>query len=183
LVRAGDIVNNGPSRSRSIPEVEAMKRVIPVLVALVACALAGCGSSKSNSTAGTASVPMSKMTKAQMAAMPKAAVTARTSPTSTPAGPVKTVLALAAAPNGNLMYNTSTLVAKAGTVTIDFTNASPIGHNLTVANAAGKVLGATPTFTGGMKALTLDLVAGKYTYYCSVPGHEQAGMKGTLTIT
>ena len=30
--------------------------------------------------------------------------------------------------------------------------------------------------------LTLDLSAGELTYLCTVPGHEQAGMKGTLTV-
>ena len=47
---------------------------------------------------------------------------------------------------------------------------------------AGKVLGATPPFSGGTKTLSLNLPAGTYTFYCSVPGHEQAGMKGTLTV-
>jgi len=30
--------------------------------------------------------------------------------------------------------------------------------------------------------LTLDLKAGTYTFYCSVPGHRQAGMHGTLVV-
>ena len=91
-------------------------------------------------------------------------------------------LQLAANPNGQLAYNTKTLTATAGKVTIDFTNKSPVPHNVTIANAAGKVLGATPTFAGGTKTLTVTLAAGTYTFYCSVPGHEQAGMKGTLTV-
>ena len=82
------------------------------------------------------------------------------------------------------MFNTKTLAAKAGNVTITFTNLSPEGHNFTLAQGtAGKVLGATPTFTGGSKTLTVRLKAGTYTYYCSVPGHRQAGMQGTLTVS
>jgi plastocyanin len=81
------------------------------------------------------------------------------------------------------MYIQKLLTAKAGIVTIDFTNTSPTPHNVTVANSAGKVLGATPTFEGGTRTLTLSLAKGTYTYYCSVPGHEQAGMKGTLSIS
>ncbi len=61
------------------------------------------------------------------------------------------------------------------------TNMSPTEHNLTIAQGS-KVLGATPTFTGGKKSLTLTLAAGTYTFYCSVPGHRQAGMEGTLTV-
>jgi plastocyanin len=72
---------------------------------------------------------------------------------------------------------------KAGKVTIVFTNMSPVPHNVTVATSAGKVLGATPTFMGGTKNLVLSIAPGTYTYYCSVPGHEQAGMQGTLTVS
>ena len=35
---------------------------------------------------------------------------------------------------------------------------------------------------GGTKTLTMTLAPGTYTYYCSVPGHRQAGMQGTLTV-
>ena len=45
------------------------------------------------------------------------------------------------------------------------------------------MLGATPTFAGGTKRLTLNLKPGKYTFYCSVPGHRQAGMEGTLSVS
>jgi plastocyanin len=76
----------------------------------------------------------------------------------------------------------STLSAKAGKVTIDFTNKSPVEHNTTVASASGAVVGATPTFTGGEKTLTLNLTPGTYKFYCTVPGHRQAGMEGTLVV-
>jgi plastocyanin len=101
------------------------------------------------------------------------------SPASSKAG---TALTLAANPSGLLAYNTKVLSAKAGTVTITFTNTSPLEHNVTIAEGT-KVLGATPTFAGGSKTLTLTLKAGKYTFYCSVPGHRQAGMEGTLNVS
>ena len=104
-------------------------------------------------------------------------------PVSAPAKPASGPLALAANPQGQLAYNTKTLAASSSHVTIDFTNKSPLPHNVTIANAAGKVLGATPTFSGGTKTLTLNLPPGTYTFYCSVPGHAQAGMKGTLTVS
>jgi uncharacterized cupredoxin-like copper-binding protein len=84
-------------------------------------------------------------------------------------------------PGGQLRYTAKDLSAKAGTVTIDFTNASPLTHNLTITQGT-KVLGATPTFQGGAKTLTLNLKPGAYTFYCSVPGHRQAGMEGKLTV-
>ena len=51
------------------------------------------------------------------------------------------------------------------------------------ANSSGSNLGATPTFQGGSKTLTVTLKAGTYKFYCSVPGHRQAGMLGTLTVS
>jgi uncharacterized cupredoxin-like copper-binding protein len=87
----------------------------------------------------------------------------------------------AADPEGQLRFTTKDLSAKAGTVTISFANVSPLMHNMTIAQGT-KVLGATPTFQGGTKTLTLNLKPGSYVFYCSVPGHRQAGMEGKLTV-
>jgi plastocyanin len=89
----------------------------------------------------------------------------------------------AADPSGQLKFTSSTLTAKAGKATVDFTNASSIPHNMTIVDSSGKQVGATPTFSGGTKSFTADLKPGKYTFYCSVPGHRQAGMQGTLTVS
>ena len=91
-------------------------------------------------------------------------------------------LALAAAPSGQLKFDKTSLSASTGTVKISFSNAAPEGHNLTVASSSGAVIGATPTFQGGSKTLTLKLKPGTYTFYCSVPGHRQGGMQGTLVV-
>jgi plastocyanin len=92
------------------------------------------------------------------------------------------VITLAASPGADLRFNRKTLSAHAGTATIVFTNASPVVHNVAVSNASG-ILGETPTVDSGEKTLTLELQAGSYTFYCSVAGHEAAGMKGTLVVT
>jgi len=111
------------------------------------------------------------------------ATTGTPAPASSPAaGKAGSSLALAADPAGALAYNTKQLSAKAGTVTITMTNMSPLEHNVTVAEGT-KVLGATPTFKGGSMKLTLKLKPGKYVFYCSVPGHRQAGMEGTLNVS
>jgi plastocyanin len=117
------------------------------------------------------------------AATAPAATTGTPAPPSSPArtGSASAV-ALQANPSGLLSYNTKQVSAKAGSVTINFTNASPLEHNVTIAEGS-KVLGATPTFTGGSRTLTLTLKPGTYTFYCSVPGHRQSGMEGTLSVT
>jgi plastocyanin len=102
-------------------------------------------------------------------------------PPSGPAAPAGT-LKLAADPSGGLSYDTKQLSAKAGRVTIAFTNAAALEHNVTIAQS-GTQLGATPTFSGGTRMLTLNLKPGTYTFYCSVPGHRQSGMEGTLRVS
>ena len=100
------------------------------------------------------------------------------------AGATGSKLMLSAPSSGALRFDMSSLTAHAGTVTITFVNHSSVEHNLTVVKGSnGTVLGATPTFSGGSKTLTLHLSAGSYTYYCSVPGHRQAGMQGTLKVS
>jgi plastocyanin len=91
-------------------------------------------------------------------------------------------LSLEANAEGQLKYNKTSLSAKAGKVSIDFANMSPEGHNVTVESASGEKVGATPTFQGGSKTLSLNLKPGTYKFFCSVPGHRVAGMEGTLTV-
>jgi len=52
-----------------------------------------------------------------------------------------------------------------------------VDHNIAI---EGK--GKTPITSNGKGSFTADYAAGTYTYICEVPGHEQAGMKGTLTV-
>src|SRR3954447_12765204 len=108
-----------------------------------------------------------------------------TTPAATPASPGATSspsnLSLGAKDN-QLLFTTNKLTARSGKVTIAFTNNSSLQHNFTLVNSANTVLGKTPTFAGGSKRFSATLKPGTYTYYCSVPGHRQAGMQGTLTV-
>jgi uncharacterized cupredoxin-like copper-binding protein len=135
------------------------------LLLLAGALAAGCGSSSKSSSATTSS---------SSAAAPAPAAT-------TPAGG-SSILSVAANPEGLLKFTQSSLTAKAGSVSISFSNTSSVPHNLTVASPSGAVLGATPTFQGGTKILPLHLAAGTYKFYCTVPGHRAAGMEGTLTV-
>jgi uncharacterized cupredoxin-like copper-binding protein len=155
------------------------RRLATTTFVIGAIALAGCGGSSSSGNS-SASAPANPS--------PAASSTGASAPAPAPSpssatAPSGRTLALEANHEGQLMFSTTSLSAKAGKVTIDFTNTSPLEHNLTVASAAGAVLGATPTFSGGSKTLTLNLEPGVYKFYCSVPGHRQAGMEGTLTVS
>lgn len=130
-------------------------------------ALAGCGKSSTSSSASTSA-----------ATTPATTAQSTSTTSSAPAG----ALSLAANSAGQLKYETTSLTAKAGTMSIDFTNMSSLPHNVTVASSSGSVVGATPTFSGESKTLKLNLKPGTYKFYCSVPGHRQAGMEGTLTV-
>jgi uncharacterized cupredoxin-like copper-binding protein len=47
---------------------------------------------------------------------------------------------------------------------------------------AGVLAGGAPVAGGGSETVTLSAPAGSYSFICTIPGHYQAGMKGTLTI-
>jgi plastocyanin len=89
------------------------------------------------------------------------------------------------ADKAKLAYNKKTLKAKAGKVTITMRNTSSIfQHNVAVKGKGiktkkGKVVGKNGTSTVTFK----NLKPGVYTFYCSVPGHEAAGMKGKLVVS
>jgi plastocyanin len=150
------------------PPASALRAVALTAVLVM---LAGCGSSSSNSS--TPAAPASP-----------AASSSSTTPATAPAASSGSgqTLNIAANPEGQLKYNTTALTAKAGKVTIDFTNMAPLSHNVTVESSSGATVGATPTFQGGSKALSLNLKPGTYKFFCSVPGHRMAGMEGTLTV-
>jgi plastocyanin len=161
-------------RPPSATRTRLIRAVAALSLPAVLVALAGCGGSSSSSSSATSSTPVASTT-------PSTPSTPSTAAPAAPSGGAQT-LSLAANSEGQLKYETSSLTAKAGKVSIDFTNMAPLMHNVTVASASGTVLGATPTFQGGSKTLTLDLKPGTYKFYCSVPGHRQAGMEGTLVV-
>jgi plastocyanin len=155
------ITSSVPAKGSTTPTQTQALPPVPVVSAPVAAGSPGSASTSSEPTATTGTP----------------------APASSPAvGKAGSSLALAADPAGALAYNTKQLSAKAGTVTITMTNMSPLEHDVAVAEGT-KVLGATPVFKGGTMKLTLKLKPGKYVFYCTVPGHRQAGMEGTLNVS
>lgn len=85
-------------------------------------------------------------------------------------------------PSGALAYTTDEATAKAGEVTVNFTNSSPVPHDVAIEDSGGETIAETEVLAEGSDSTTADLKPGEYTFYCSVPGHRQGGMEGTLTV-
>jgi plastocyanin len=85
-------------------------------------------------------------------------------------------------PSGNLAFTSEEITAKAGNDTIEFTNESPVPHDVKIEDENGKELGGTEITQEGSETAEVELKPGTYTYFCSVPGHRQAGMEGTLVV-
>jgi len=140
---------------------------VPLVALCAALAVAGCGSSKKSSSSSNPSP-------------------ATTAPSSTPTTtPSKTkggaTVKLSADPSGQLAFNTTSLSAKAGKVTLDMSNPAAVPHGIAVEGNGLDQKGPTVN-QGGASTLTVTLKPGKYTFYCPVDQHKAAGMKGTLTV-
>jgi plastocyanin len=172
-------------RRPSFPGNEGGQRIVMAISAVLVLATLSAAvlTSGTPANAGTREPPVTLEPAPAPLPSPAAASSSAPATTTAVAAPAPGgALKLAANPAGQLSYDTKTLSAKAGTVSIVMTNMSPVEHNVTIAQGT-KVLGATPTFTGGSRTLSLKLKPGKYTFYCSVPGHRQAGMEGTLNVS
>jgi plastocyanin len=86
-------------------------------------------------------------------------------------------------PSGSdLAYDQQDVSAQAGTVTIDFDNRQAQSHDVKVEDSSGQEIGGTELVSSNTATGTVDVQPGTYTFFCSVPGHREAGMEGTLTV-
>lgn len=135
-----------------------MKRAV-LLIALLA-ALAGCGGGDDDDGEAQA-------TQAE---------------TTADSGGASQTLQIEADPSGALRFTTDSLQANAGEVTIVMENPASIPHNVALRGGGvdekGEVVGKD-----GTSEVSATVEPGTYEFYCSVPGHEAAGMKGELTVS
>lgn len=89
-------------------------------------------------------------------------------------------LQLAASPT-EIAFDRTSLTSKPGEVTIDFDNPSAIEHDVAI-EEGGKEIAVSDTITESKTSVSADLAPGSYTFLCTVPGHAEAGMEGTLTV-
>ena len=81
-----------------------------------------------------------------------------------------------------LKYNTKVLHAHAGRIKLVFTNLSTLHHNVRL-EIGETEFGGTKTIGKGSTSTVVTLKKGTYNFYCSVPGHEDAGMHGNLIVS
>ena len=89
-------------------------------------------------------------------------------------------LQLAASPT-DLAFDKTSLTSKPGKVTIDFDNPAALEHNVAI-EENGKEIAVSATLAEGKTSVSADLAPGTYTYLCTIPGHAEAGMEGTLVV-
>jgi len=80
-----------------------------------------------------------------------------------------------------LRYDKTTLRAAPGLVTIRMRNPAILPHNVAIKGNGVRKLGKV-VLKGGTSTVTAKLKRGRYTFFCSVAGHEAGGMKGTLVV-
>jgi plastocyanin len=92
-------------------------------------------------------------------------------------------LEIDANPDGQLAYEVSSATATAGALEIDSRNASGTPHDIALESSDGRELGNGAVVSGGgVSSVSVTLRPGRYTFYCTVPGHRDGGMEGTLTV-
>ena len=90
-------------------------------------------------------------------------------------------LAIAAADSG-LAYASDTASSSPGKVTVDFDNPQPIAHDVAFEDESGATIGQTEVITDASDSTVVELEPGTYQFYCTVPGHREAGMEGELSV-
>jgi plastocyanin len=146
-----------------------MKKLATLLVlALAAAALVACGDDDSTTTTATET---SAGAAAEGGEKPGGAE-----------GGGGAAIEFEADPGGGLAYTTTEASAEAGKATIDFKNPQGLSHDVAIEDSGGETIAKTDVIGEGETSTTANLKTGKYTFYCSVPGHREAGMEGTLTV-
>jgi plastocyanin len=151
-----------------------MKQVAALLaLALASLALVACGGSDDNETT-SAETTAAESTK-------EGAAGGGANAEKEAGGAIET-LEFEADPEGALAYTSSEETVKAGEVEVEFDNPQGLTHDVAIEDSSGEVVAQTELIGSGSDSTTANLKPGTYTFFCSVPGHREAGMEGTLTV-
>lgn len=82
-------------------------------------------------------------------------------------------------------FDPSSITHASGDIVFWLVNSGSTQHDMAIRDATGKTLFQSELVSAGdtMEFDVKGIAAGTYTFFCTQPGHEQSGMKGTLTVT
>lgn len=95
-----------------------------------------------------------------------------------PAGSIKVTMT-------EFKFDPATITAPSGKIVFFLVNAGGLSHDLAIRDSSDKRIATSELVSAGdSKTFTVDnIAAGAYKFFCTQPGHEDSGMKGTLTVT
>ena len=88
---------------------------------------------------------------------------------------------LDAAPDGSLRFEAGAVAAQPGRLRIEMANPADIPHAIGIRGNGVDETGET-VGKGATSSVSIDVRPGKYTLFCPVGGHEQAGMVAELAV-
>ena len=92
-------------------------------------------------------------------------------------------LTIDADPTGALAFVSTKASATAGALQFVMGNKSGVQHNIALKASGGSLIEEGPVVgEGGKSEFSASVKPGKYLFVCTVPGHEEGGMKGELTV-
>jgi plastocyanin len=157
-----------------------MRRIAVLLAASAALTLAACGGSDKPAASGASNASSDSSSSASTSKSSGAYGGGSNTSASTSSG--GETLKISADPNGAKKFTKSSLTAKAGEVTIQFSNQAQIPHAVEI-EGNGLEETSTKVVTGAdAPPLKLKLKPGTYTFYCPVGDHRAEGMEGKLVV-
>ena len=92
-------------------------------------------------------------------------------------------LRIDADPTGALAFVTTQARAMPGPLMFVSVNKASIPHNIALRDPTGTLMEAGAVVSdGGTSKFSTTVKSGNYSFVCTVPGHEEAGMTGELTV-
>jgi len=143
--------------------------VLAIAVASLGLIAAGCGDDDDDSNGGADATTEQVETMAEP-----------TTEQETEAAPTEATVVDIPVAEAGLAYAVTEVTAPAGEITLRSVNDQGTPHNIALDDPE-TTLGEVVS-DGGVSEITVSLEPGTYEYYCSVPGHREAGMVGTITV-
>jgi len=80
-------------------------------------------------------------------------------------------------------YTSDEMTSLPGKIRVGFTNPQSRPHDVAIEDPAGKTIGQSEPVVQEADSFVAQLHPGTYHYYCTLPGHRDKGMEGTLRVS